>query len=196
MRAFKNSIRQEVAKHFAEFFLKVEPNLEHVNLNSSTAVLRRFIDWNEVEQRDLLAEAKRFLETGEFFPRGTAEEAHAPDAEAEASDSEPMEPLADDHSSDGEDTPNCVEESAAPPFAAAPKRAAMSLLQRLQAIRIKNGSRPPSVVVSLSIHSVCVNGVAILHFLTRGHFIQEDVIGVPLDGLIRWERGHVEKRSS
>ena len=31
------------------------------------------IDWNEVEQRELLAEAKRFLETGELFPRGTAE---------------------------------------------------------------------------------------------------------------------------
>ena len=98
MRAFKNSIRQEVAKHFAEFFLEVESNFEHVNLDSSTAVLRqlllsfvhtaaqnadspqhrtagwRFIDWNEVEQRELLAEAKRFLETGELFPRGTAEE--------------------------------------------------------------------------------------------------------------------------
>ena len=78
----------------------------------------RFIDWNEVEQRELLAEAKRFLETGEYFPRGTAEEPHAPDAEAEATDSDPeahaTEPLADDHSSDGEDTPTGVEESAAP----------------------------------------------------------------------------------
>ena len=43
----------------------------------------RFIDWNEVEQRELLAEAKRLLETGELFPPGTAEERHAPDAEAE-----------------------------------------------------------------------------------------------------------------
>ena len=83
MRAFKNSIRQEVAKHFAEFFLEAESNFEHVNLDSSTVVLRqlllsfvhtaaqnadspqhraagwRFIDWNEVEQRELLAEAKR-----------------------------------------------------------------------------------------------------------------------------------------
>ena len=92
MRAFKNSIRQEVAKHFAEFFLEVVSNSEHVNLDSSTAVLRqlllslivhtaaqnadspqhrtagwRFIDWNEVEQRELLAEAKRLLETGELF---------------------------------------------------------------------------------------------------------------------------------
>ena len=99
MRAFKNSIRQEVAKHFAEFFLEAESNFEHVNLDSSTAVLRqlllsfvdtaaqnadspqhrtagwRFIDWNEVEQREL--------------PRGTAKKPHAPDAEAEASDSEP-----------------------------------------------------------------------------------------------------------
>ena len=90
MRAFKNSIRQEVAKHFAEFFLEVESNFERVNLDSSTAVLRqlllsfvhtaaqhadspqhrtagwRFIDWNEVEQRELLAEAKRLLETGEI----------------------------------------------------------------------------------------------------------------------------------
>ena len=75
----------------------------------------RFIDWNEVEQRELLAEAKRLLETGELFPRGTAEEPHAPDAEAEASDSEPeahvVEPLADDHSSDdGEDAPTGVED--------------------------------------------------------------------------------------
>ena len=133
MRAFKNSIRSEVAKHFAEFFLEVGSNFERVNLYSSTSVLRqlllsfvhtaaqnadspqrrtagwRFIDWNEVEQRELLAQAKRLLETGELFPRGTAEEPHAPDAEAKASDSEPeahvMEPLADDHSSDGEDTP-------------------------------------------------------------------------------------------
>ena len=108
-----------------------------------------------MEQRELLAEAKRLLETGELFPRGTAEEPHAPDAEAEASDSEPeahvMEPLADDHSSDdGEDAPTGVEESAAPAapaapaVATAPKRAAMSLLERLQAIRIIYGSTPPS----------------------------------------------------
>ena len=142
MRAFKNSIRQEVAKHFAEFFLEAESNFERVNLDSSTTVLRqlllsfvhtaaqnadspqhrtagwRFIDWNEVEQRELLAEAKRLLETGELFPRGTAEEPHALDAEAEASDSDReahvMEPLADDHSSDSDDAPTGVEESAAP----------------------------------------------------------------------------------
>ena len=169
MRAFKNSIRQEVAKHFAEFFLEVESNFEHDNLDSSTAVLRqlllsfvhtaaqkadspqhrtagwRFIDWNEVEQRELLAEAKRLLETGDLFPRGTA-------AEAEASDSEPeahvVEPLADDHSSDdGEDAPTGADESAAPAapaVAAAPKRAAMSLLERLQAIRIIYRCTPPS----------------------------------------------------
>ena len=152
-----------------------ESNFEHVNLDSCTAVLRqlllsfvhtaaqnadspqhrtagwRVIDWNEVEQRELLPEAKRLLEMGEPFPRGTAEEPHAPDAEAEAIDSEPgahvMEPLADDHSSDGEDTPTSVEESAtpaAPAVAAAPERAAMSLLERLQAIRITYGSKPPS----------------------------------------------------
>ena len=102
MRAFQDSIRQEVAKHFAEFFLEAESNFEHVNLDSSTAELRqlllsfvhtaaqnadspqhrtagwRFIDWNEVEQRELLTEAKRLLETGELFPRDTAEEPHAP----------------------------------------------------------------------------------------------------------------------
>ena len=105
-----------------------------------------------MEQRELLAEAKRLLETGELFPRGTAEEPHAPDAETQTSDSEPeahvVEPLADDHSSDdGEDAPTGVEESAAPAapeVAAAPKRAAMSLLERLQAIRITYGSTPPS----------------------------------------------------
>ena len=178
MRAFKNSIRSEVAKHFAEFFVEVESNFERVNLDSSTAVLRqlllsfvhtaqnadspqhrtagwRFIDWNKVDQRELLAEAKRLLETGELFPRGTAEEPHAPDAETQASDSEPeehvVEPLADDHSSDdGEDAPTGVEESAAsaapaaPAVAASPERAAMSLLERLQAIRIIYGGKPPS----------------------------------------------------
>ena len=126
MRAFKSSIRQEVAKHFAEFFLEAESNFERANLDSSTAVLRqlllsfvhtaapqnadspqhrtagwRFIDWNEVEQRELLEEAKRLLETGELFPQGTAEEPHAPDARPEVTDSEPeahvLEPLADDH---------------------------------------------------------------------------------------------------
>ena len=108
MRAFKSSIRPEVAKHFAEFFLKVESNFERVNLDSSTAVLRRlllsfvhtaaqnadspqhrtagwrFIDWNEVEQRELLAEARSLLVTGEPFPRSTAEEPHVPDAETQA----------------------------------------------------------------------------------------------------------------
>ena len=71
-----------------------------------------------MEQRELLAEAKRLLETGELFPRGTAEESHAPAADAQASDSEPdshvMEQLADDHSRDSDDAPTGVEESAAP----------------------------------------------------------------------------------
>ena len=95
MRAFKISIRSEVAKHFAECFLEAESNTERANLDSSTSVLRqlmlsfvhtaaqnadspqhraagwRFIDWNEVEQRELLAEAMGLLETGEVFPRGT-----------------------------------------------------------------------------------------------------------------------------
>ena len=170
MRAFKSSIRQEVAKHFAEFFLEVESNFERSNLDSSTSVLRQLLpsfahtaaqmlagaSW----QRELLAEAKRLLETGELFPRGTAEEPHAPDAETQASDSEPeahaVEPLADDHSSDdGEDAPTGVEESAAPAapaIAPAPKRAAMSLLERLQAIRIIYGSTPhDSISASVSL---------------------------------------------
>ena len=55
-----------------------------------------------------------------------------------------MEPLADDHSSDdGEDAPTGVEEAAAPAVSAAPKREAMSLLERLHAIRINYGSKPP-----------------------------------------------------
>ena len=66
----------------------------------ATSSCWRFIDWNELEQRELLTEAKRLLETGELFSRGTAEEPHAPDAEAEVTDSKPeahvLEPLADD----------------------------------------------------------------------------------------------------
>ena len=40
MRAFKNSIRSEVAKHFAEFFLEAESNFERVNLDSTNSFLR------------------------------------------------------------------------------------------------------------------------------------------------------------
>ena len=82
MRTFKSSIRHEVAKHFAKFFLEAESNFEHVNLDSSTSVLRqlllsfvhtaaqnadnqqhrtagwRFIDRNEVEQRERLTGSK------------------------------------------------------------------------------------------------------------------------------------------
>ena len=136
MRAFKNSIRSEVAKHLAQIFLEGESNFERVFLDSTTKVLRqllltcahtaaqnadsaqhraagwRFTGWNEVEQRELLAEAKRLLETGELFPQGTAEEPHAPDAGAEATDTEPeahvLEPHADDHSSDSDDAPTGV----------------------------------------------------------------------------------------
>ena len=101
MRAFKSSIRSEVAKHFAEFFLEVESNFEHVNLDTSTAVLRQlllsfvhtvaqnadsprhraagFIDWKEVEQRELLAEAKRLLETGQ--PRSLTRQMPTPKPE-------------------------------------------------------------------------------------------------------------------
>ena len=41
MRGFNNSIRHEVAKHFAEFFLEVESKFERVNLDSCTSVLRQ-----------------------------------------------------------------------------------------------------------------------------------------------------------
>ena len=149
MRACKSSIRSEVAEHFAEFFLEAESNFERVNLDCSTSVLRqlllsfvhtaahnadspqhrtagwRFIDWDEVQQRELHAEAKRLLEMGDLlFPRGTAEEPLAPEAHV-------MEPLADDHSSDSDDARTGVEESAAPALpavAAVPERAAMFLL--------------------------------------------------------------------
>ena len=173
MRALTSSIRNEVAEHFAEFFLEAESKFELVNLDTSTSVLRqlllsfvhsaaqnadspqhrtagwRFIDWTEVEQRELLKEARRVVETGELFPRGTAEELHAPDEETQASDSESeahvVEPLADDHrSDDGEDAFAGVEEPAAPAVSAAPKREAMSLLERLHAIRIIYGSKPPA----------------------------------------------------
>ena len=40
MRAFKNSIRSEVAKHFAEFFLEAESIFERVNLDSTNSLLR------------------------------------------------------------------------------------------------------------------------------------------------------------
>ena len=150
MWAVKSSIRSEEVKHFVEFFLQGESNFERVNLDSSTSKLRqlllsfvllaaqdadssqhrvtvwRFIDWNEMEQRELLAEAKRLLETGDPFPRDTVEESHDPDVETEVSDSESethvMESLTDDHSSDSEDTSTGVEESATPAYAAAPER--------------------------------------------------------------------------
>ena len=166
MRAFKSSIRSEVAKHFAEFFLEAESNFERVNLDSSTAVLRqlllsfvhtaaqtadspqhrtagwRFIDWNEVEQRELLAEAKRLLETGELF--STRHRCRRPSQRQRAGGAR----------SDSDDAPTGVEESAAPAapaVAAAPKRAAMSLLERLQAVRIIYGSTPPSGQHSASV---------------------------------------------
>ena len=43
MRAFKKSIRHEVVQHFADFFLETESNFEHVNLDSSTTVLRQLL---------------------------------------------------------------------------------------------------------------------------------------------------------
>ena len=147
MRAFKNSIRQEVAKHFAEFFLEVESTERRQPATSSCRLALHRLE------RGGAASASRRGKTpsGDGRTVSTAEEPHAPDADAQASDSEleahVMEPLADDHSSDSEDAPIGAEESAAPAapaVAAAQERAALSLLERLQAIRIIYGSKPPS----------------------------------------------------
>ena len=43
VRAFKSSIRSEVAKLFAEFFLEAESNFERANQDSSTLVLRQLL---------------------------------------------------------------------------------------------------------------------------------------------------------
>ena len=168
MRAFKNSIRQEVTSQRSSWNSSRTSNMsiwtpahrcsdsccshfvhtaaQNAHSQQHRTAGWRFIDWNGKSSASFLTEAKRLLETGELFPRGTAEEPHAPDAEAEASDSEPeahvLEPLADDHSSDGDDAPTSVEEAAtpaAPAVAGAPKRAAVSLLERLQAIRVIYG---------------------------------------------------------
>ena len=66
-----------------------QSGLQHIGAPTAAALIRahrsidrspqhraadwRFIDWKEVEQRELLAEAKRLLETAEPFPRGTAD---------------------------------------------------------------------------------------------------------------------------
>ena len=157
MRAFKNSIRQVV----------VESNFERVNLDSDSCCSHPCTQqhrMNAARNIELLAGASSigtrwssvsfsqkqnaFWRRETCFHQAQPEEPHAPDAVAEATDSEPeahvTEPLADDHSSDDEDAPTGVEESAAPAVAAAPERAAMSLLERLQAIRVMYGSKPPS----------------------------------------------------
>ena len=104
MRAFKNSIRSEVAKHFAEFFLEAESNFERVNLDSSTSVLRQLQTARSIEP----------LAGASSIGRRWSSVSFSPDAEAEARDSEPeahvMEPLADDHSSDSDDAPTGIEE--------------------------------------------------------------------------------------
>ena len=87
-----------------------------------------FIDWKEVEQRELLAEAERLLETGQ--PRSLTRQMPTPKPEDSEPEAHVMEPLADDHSSDSDDTPPTgIEESAAPET---PKRTVLSLLERLQ----------------------------------------------------------------
>ena len=206
MRDFKSSIRQEVAKHFTE------SNFERASLDSSTSVLRqlllsfvhtsaqnadspqhraagwRFISigrrWSSVS---FSQKRKRFLETGELFPRGTAEEPH----EAEATDSEPeahvMEPLADDRSDD-EDAPLVSRsqqhqrhqglpllQSSKPSSAlclcvarrmssASPARACMSASIALLSF----------VVASLPIHSTCAIVVSILHLFRQIHRLHSE----------------------
>ena len=141
-----------------------------------------------MEQRELLAEAKRLLETGELFPRGTAEGPHAPDAEAEATDSEPeahvLEPLADDHSSDSDDAQTAVEESAAP---AAPAVAAAPVTALCLCVARKMSSASPGracmsasiaslsfVVASLPIHCTCVIVLSILHVFRQFHRLHSE----------------------
>ena len=91
MRVFKNSIRSEVAKHFAEFFLEAESNFERVNLDSSTSVLRQLQTARNIEP----------LAGASSIGRRWSSVSFSPDAEAEARDSEPeahvMEPLAATH---------------------------------------------------------------------------------------------------
>ena len=130
MRAFKSSIRREVDKHFAEFFLEAESNFEHVNLDSNTAVLRQLllsfvhtaaqnVDSPNIE---LLAGAssigtrwssENFSQKQDVFWRREDCFHEAQPSSLTRTMPRPK-PLTDDHSSDGEDTPTGVEESAAP----------------------------------------------------------------------------------
>ena len=122
---------QHVAKNFRSI---MRDTRSHIKL---CYVQRNFTAYTQPLDRAYMraAEAKRLLETGELYPRGTAEE---PPRDG-ATGRRPR--------SNGEDTPTGVEESAtpaAPAVAAAPERAALSLLETLQAIRIRYGSTPPS----------------------------------------------------
>ena len=129
------------------YIQELESNFERVNLDSSTAVLRqlllsfvhtaaqngdspqnratgwRFIDWRW--------SSVSFSQKQNVFWRTVSTRLSRARCRGHV-----MEPLADDHSS--------VEESAAPAVTAALKKAAMSLLERLQASRIIFGSKPPT----------------------------------------------------
>ena len=70
----------------------------------------------------------------------------------------PVTPLADDHSSESEDTATGVEESAAPAAPAALERAARSLLEKLQAIRIILAGSHQRESISLRSHENCGRG--------------------------------------
>ena len=119
MRAFKSSIRHEVAKHFAEFFLEAESNFERVDLESfrfSGSCCSRSCTQQHRTQTarniELLAGAssigtrwssvsfsqKQKTSSGDWGTVSTRHSRGASDAEAEATDSDPeahvTEPLA------------------------------------------------------------------------------------------------------
>ena len=167
MRAFKNSIRQEVAKQTLRRVLlgsrvqlrTCQSGLQHRSAPASccsrsctqqhrtqtTRNIEQLAGASSIgrrwEQRELLTKANH-----EAQPRSLTRQM----PEAKASDKRARGArdgaLADHHSSDSGDAPTGFEESAAPAASSCrcSKRAAMSLLERLQAIRIMHGSTPPS----------------------------------------------------
>ena len=138
MRAFKSSIRSEVAKHFAEFFLEAKSNFERANLDSTTSVLRQLLlSFARTQQHrtqtarniELLAGASSigtrwssvsFLQKQNAFwrrencfheaqPRSRTHQMPRPKPPTGARGARDG-----DHSSDSDDAPTGVEESAAP----------------------------------------------------------------------------------
>ena len=139
-----------------------------------------------------------FWRQGELFPRGTAEEPHAPDADAQASDSEP---LADDHSSDSDDARTGVEESAAPAapaVAAAPESShesageaasnpyhvrehttimtalCLCVVRKMSSASLARACMS-AFVASMSVHSTCTCVVSIcLHVFRQFHRLRSE----------------------